>query len=62
MAAPVHGSADTSLQFERFRIDVPDDVLADLQERLARTRLPNQIEGIGWEQGTERGYLVDLLD
>ena len=36
-------------------------VVDDLRERLARTRLPNAIEGIGWGQGTERSYLADLL-
>lgn len=40
---------------------VPDEVLDDLRERLARARLPNQIDGIGWDQGTELGYLEALL-
>jgi hypothetical protein len=43
-------------------ISVPDAVLDDLRARLARTRMPNQIAGIGWEQGTERDYLAGLLD
>jgi microsomal epoxide hydrolase len=41
---------------------VPQDVLDDLRERLARTRLPGAIEGIGWEQGTDRAYLAGLLE
>jgi pimeloyl-ACP methyl ester carboxylesterase len=45
-----------------FTVAVPDAVLDDLQERLTRSRLPNQIAGIGWGQGTERGFLTDLLD
>jgi pimeloyl-ACP methyl ester carboxylesterase len=44
-----------------FRIDVADAVLDDLRDRLARTRLPNQIDGIDWDQGTELGYLTELL-
>jgi microsomal epoxide hydrolase len=44
-----------------FRVDVPDAVLEDLRDRLARTRLPNQVEGAGWDQGTELGFLADLL-
>ena len=32
---------------ERFEIRVGDDVLADLRERLARTRWPDQIPGSG---------------
>ena len=34
---------------------VPDEVLADLDERLARARLPNQVASAGWDQGTELG-------
>ena len=40
---------------------VPEDVLDDLAERLTRARLPNEIEGIGWDQGTDLVYLDDLL-
>ena len=43
-----------------FQIDVPQDVLDDLQERLARTRWPDQIEGTAWEYGTELAYLQEL--
>jgi len=46
---------------EPFRVDVLDDVLDDLHARLARTPLPNQVDGAGWDQGTELGYLQDLL-
>lgn len=46
---------------EPFRVDIPDAVLEDLRARLARTRLPNQVDGAGWDQGTELGYLQDLL-
>lgn len=47
---------------EPFRIDVPDDVLLDLDERLRRTRLPAELPGIGWRQGMSRALMVDLLD
>ena len=47
---------------ESFSVDVPEAVLEDLHGRLDRTRMPNQVEGIGWQQGTERDYLVELLD
>jgi len=40
---------------------VPDEVLDDLADRLARARLPNQVEGAGWDQGTELGYLEELV-
>jgi microsomal epoxide hydrolase len=45
---------------ERFRIEVPERALADLRERLARTRLPDQLPGSGWEPGTDVAYLGEL--
>jgi pimeloyl-ACP methyl ester carboxylesterase len=44
-----------------FRIAVPDAVLADLRERLARTRLPDEIAGSGWTYGTSLAYLRELV-
>jgi len=46
---------------EPFRIEVPDELLADLRERLARTRFPDQLEGAGWTYGTELSYLRELV-
>ena len=45
-----------------FTIDVPDAVLDDLHARLDGARLPDQIPGTGWDYGTERTYLEELLD
>jgi microsomal epoxide hydrolase len=45
-----------------FEIEVPEAVLADLRERLARTRWPDQIPGTGWEYGTELAYLKELCE
>jgi pimeloyl-ACP methyl ester carboxylesterase len=50
-----------AVQIEPFTIRVEDDVLADLRARIANTRWPDAVPGIGWEQGTELGYLSDLL-
>jgi microsomal epoxide hydrolase len=36
-----------------FRIDVPDAVLTDLRERLARTRWPEPIPGAEWDYGAK---------
>ena len=44
-----------------FTIEVPGEVLADLQDRLSRTRLPDQIPGSGWDYGTDGAYLQELL-
>jgi pimeloyl-ACP methyl ester carboxylesterase len=50
------------IHVEPFTISVSDDALKDLKERLLRTRWPDQIDGIGWEQGTDRAYLESLVN
>src|SRR5262249_42445319 len=47
---------------EKFTIAVPDEVLADLRERLARTRLPGEVANSGWTYGTNLAYLKELLE
>ena len=47
-------------QPQPFHCYVPDDVIVDLKQRLARIRLPDQLEGAGWDYGTERSYLDEL--
>lgn len=49
------------MQIERFEIAVPDTALADLRDRLARTRFPDEIPGSGWRYGTELAYLRELV-
>ena len=44
-----------------FEITVPDAVLDDLKLRLEQTRLPDQLDGVGWDYGTELDYLTDLI-
>lgn len=44
-----------------FQVDVPQAAIDDLRNRIANTRLPDQIPGTSWEYGTERGYLEELL-
>jgi pimeloyl-ACP methyl ester carboxylesterase len=44
-----------------FRIHVADEVLDDLRARLRHTRWPDQVPGIGWEQGTELVWLQRLV-
>jgi len=46
---------------EPFRICVADEVLNDLRARLRKARWPDQIPGIGWEQGTELNWLQRLV-
>jgi pimeloyl-ACP methyl ester carboxylesterase len=46
---------------QRFKIDVPDSVLTDLADRLARTRFPDQLEDAGWDYGSELSYVKELV-
>jgi pimeloyl-ACP methyl ester carboxylesterase len=43
-----------------FAVRVPDAVLEDLRERLARTRWPDEVPGAGWRYGTDLTYLREL--
>src|SRR5437867_12765698 len=49
------------MQSEPFRIDVPDTIVRDLRERLARTRFPDEIANSGWTYGTNLAYLRELV-
>ncbi len=44
-----------------FTLHVPEAALADLRERLARTRFPDQAPGPPWAYGTDVIYLRDLV-
>ncbi len=43
-----------------FTIEVSDEVLTDLRERLARTRWPDQLPDAGWDYGSELSYVQEL--
>jgi pimeloyl-ACP methyl ester carboxylesterase len=45
-----------------FTLQVPDAALADLRERLARTRLPDQAPGEAWAYGTDVAWLAELVE
>lgn len=47
---------------ERFRVAISDSDLADLQDRLRRTRLPAGTPGSEWAAGVPATYLADLTD
>jgi epoxide hydrolase len=54
-------SAPASTAIVPFTIHVPDAVLVDLKERLARARLPEELDGSGWTYGTNLAYLKQLI-
>jgi len=45
-----------------FVIDVPDDVLEDLQVRLLRTRWPGPMPQQGWGYGADLDFMKQLID
>jgi pimeloyl-ACP methyl ester carboxylesterase len=45
-----------------FTLHVPDADIADLKERLARTRFPDSAPGEAWAYGTDVGYLRGFLE
>ncbi len=49
-------------KIEPFRIAVADSMLADLKERLAHTRFPDEIPDSGWEYGANLAYLKELVE
>lgn len=52
-------TTDTAIR--PFRIDIPQADVDDLQERLARTRLPQPAPGDDWSAGTPNAYLADAV-
>ena len=46
---------------EKFRLDVPDSALADLRERLKRTRWPDEPPLEAWSTGTSVAYMKELV-
>ena len=45
-----------------FTIAIADAELADLKARLGATRFPGALEGVGWDYGTEDGFLRRFVD
>ncbi len=50
------------MTIQPFRIDIPQTVLDDLQERLARTRWTDEVNDADWDYGTNLAYLRGLMD
>ena len=45
-----------------YKVHVPDSVLQDLKDRLARTRWPDEIPGSGWDYGSNLDYIKELVE
>ncbi len=44
-----------------FRIDIPQQDIDDLHDRLDRTRWPDELPGTGWAYGVPADYLRELV-
>jgi pimeloyl-ACP methyl ester carboxylesterase len=49
-------------ELEPFTIETPQSELDDLSERLADTRWPSELPGVGWSRGVPLGYLRELAE
>ncbi len=58
----VNPSDSDRAQPSAFTLRVPDEAIADLRERLARTRFPDQAPGAEWAYGTEVAYMRELVE
>src|SRR6266508_3606666 len=56
------GSNRSDVEIRPFRIEIPQAALDDLRDRLARTRWPDELPGVGWSRGVPVNYLKGLAD
>jgi pimeloyl-ACP methyl ester carboxylesterase len=50
------------VRIQPYRIEVGEETLDDLNERLARTRFGDEPDGAGWDYGTSLSYLQELVE
>src|SRR4051812_24084796 len=50
------------MSIQPFTINIPQADLDDLRDRLARTRWPDQLPGVGWSRGVPLDYLKGLAE
>ncbi len=49
-------------KIERFRIDLPNERLADLDARLTRAKMPPELPGAGWSAGPTNSFVAKMID
>ena len=50
------------MSVQPFSVQIPDETLKDLSDRLARTRWTDEVDGANWDYGTNPEYLGALVD
>ncbi|MEQ4304022.1 epoxide hydrolase family protein [Plantactinospora sp. B6F1] len=53
---------NTAHHIRPFHIDIAEEKLDDLRARLANTRWPDELPGVGWSRGVPLGYLRELAE
>jgi epoxide hydrolase len=62
MVSSLGDMSDDTAEIRPFRIEIPQTDIDDLRDRLARTRWPDELPGVGWTRGVPLGYLRGLAD
>lgn len=57
---PMETSSNTDARIHPYRIDIAQEEVDDLRDRLARTRWGSEIPGAGWSRGVPTDYLKAL--
>jgi pimeloyl-ACP methyl ester carboxylesterase len=62
MTAAADNAAQAAARVDRFAVDVPQAVLDDLRDRLARTRWADEVDNDDWRYGANGAVLRELAD
>lgn len=60
--AEIERQPASQISIRPFEIDISQDILTDLRERLARARMPDEPEDVGWDLGMNQAYLTPLIE
>jgi len=55
-------AAPLNTEIRPFRVEIPQAALDDVQSRLARTRWPDELPGVGWNYGVPVSFVKNLVD
>ena len=50
------------MQVEGFQVAIPQDVIDDLNQRLERTRWPDEVQAASWRYGANLAYMKELAE
>ena len=50
------------MQPEPFHVNIGDELLEDLRNRLRATRWPDELHGVGWDYGSTVDYMKELVE